>query len=80
MDTSFNSNLAKITHWARQWKMNFNPGPSKQAREAIFSRKVNKDSQHPLLPRHRLTFNNNIVYQVTSQKHLGIILDNRLSS
>ena len=62
MDTSFNNNLAKITHWARRWKMSFNPGPSKQALEAIFSRKVNKDSQ------------------VTSQRHLGIIPDNRLSS
>ena len=60
--------------------MSFNPGPSKQAREAIFSKKVNKDSQHALLSRHRLTFNNNIVYPVTSQRHLGIILDNRLSS
>ena len=26
-----------------------------------------------------MTNNNNIVYQSTSQKHLGIILDNRLS-
>ena len=44
-----------------------------QAQEVIFSRKVNKDSQPPL------TFNNSIVYQATSQKHLGIILHNRLS-
>ena len=44
-----------------------------QAQEVIFSRKVNKDSQPPL------TFNNSIVYQATSQKHLGIILHNRLT-
>ena len=53
--------------------MSFNPDPSKRAREFIFSRKVNRDS-HPAL-----TFNNNTVRQATSKKHLGIILDNRLS-
>ena len=53
--------------------MSFNPGPSKQGQEVIFSRKVNKDFHPPL------TFNNNIVYQTTSQEHVVIILDNRLS-
>ena len=53
--------------------MSFNLDPSKQALEVIFSGKVNKDT-HPLL-----TINSNIVYQDTSQKDLGIILDNRLS-
>ena len=62
-----------ISHVTQQWKMSFNPDPSKQAQEVIFSRKVNKDSHLSL------TFNNSIVYQVTSRKHLGIILDNRLS-
>ena len=42
-----NNDLAKISHWAHQWKMSFNPDPSKRAAEVIFSRKVNKDS-HPL--------------------------------
>ena len=68
-----NNDLAKISHWAQQQKMSFNPEPSKQVQEVIFSRKVMKDS-HPTL-----TFNNNIVYQTTSEKHLGIILDNSLS-
>ena len=54
--------------------MSFNPDPSKQAQEVIFSSKVNTESHSPL------TFNNNIVYEAKSQKHLGIILDNRLSS
>ena len=58
-----------ISHWVHQWKMNFNPGPNKQAREVFFSRKINKGSHPPS------TFNNNIVYQATSQKYLGIILD-----
>ena len=53
--------------------MSFNPDPSKEAQRVIFSRKVNKDS-HP-----SLTFNNSIVYQVMSQKHLGIIHENRVS-
>ena len=26
--------------WAVQWKMNFNPDPSKQAQELLFSRKI----------------------------------------
>ena len=30
-----------------KWKMSFNPDPSKQAQEVIFSREVNKDSQPP---------------------------------
>ena len=67
-----NTDLAKISHWVQQWKMSFNPDPSKQVHEVIFSRKVNKDS-HPPSP-----FNNSIVYQVTWQKHLDM-LDNRLS-
>ena len=55
--------------------MSFNPDPSKQPAEVIFSRTVNKDSHPP----HPLTFTNSIVYQAMSETHLGIILDNRLS-
>ena len=39
----------------------------------LFSRKLNKDYHLPL------AFNNNNVPETDSQKHLGIILDNRLS-
>ena len=53
--------------------MSFNPDPSKQAQEVIFSSKTKQDS-HPLL-----AFNNNNVPETYSQKHLGIALDNRLS-
>ena len=28
-----NNDLAKISHWAQQWKMSFNPDPSKQAQD-----------------------------------------------
>ena len=68
-----NSDLSRIKHWAFQWKMSFNPDPNKQAEEVIFSRKLKKFC-HP-----SLRFNNNNVSQVSSQKHLGLTLDNRLT-
>ena len=37
---SLNNDLTKISEWAVQWKMNFNPDPSKQAQELLFSRKI----------------------------------------
>ena len=37
-----NNDLVKINRWAYQWKMSFNSDPSKQAQEAIFSRKTKK--------------------------------------
>ena len=53
--------------------MTFNPDRSKQAQEIIFSRKL-KEATHP--PFH---FNNNNVSQVNSYKHLGVILDVKLT-
>ena len=35
-----NEDLNKINQWAFQWKMSFNPDPSKQAQEVIFSHKL----------------------------------------
>ena len=52
--------------------MNFNPDPTKQAREVIFSRKA-KEIYHP-----PLVFNNTSVSQSSSQKHLSVILDSKL--
>ena len=54
-------------------ELTINLDRSKQAQEIIFSRKL-KTATHPLLP-----FNNNNVFQVNSQKHLGVILDLRLT-
>ena len=68
-----NNGLAKINRWAFQWKMSYNPDPKKQAQEVIFSRKSKATSHPPLV------FNNNNVMQAASHKHLGIILDTRLS-
>ena len=53
--------------------MNFNPDPSKQAQEVIFSRKIKKPN-HP-----ELIFNNIPVNQTSYQKHLGMFLDNKLN-
>ena len=68
-----NNDLAKIIRWAFQWKMSFNPDPKKQAQEVTFSRKSKATSHPPLV------FNNNNVMLPASRKHLGIILDTRLS-
>ena len=43
-----NNELAKISNRVQKWKMCFNPDPSKQGQEVIFSRKVNKDPHPPL--------------------------------
>ena len=68
-----NNDLKKISDWAFQWKMSFNPDPCKQAQEVIFSRKLKKLS-HP-----SLVFNNTNVSSCNSQKHLGILLDSKLT-
>ena len=52
-----NKDLEMIHDWAFQWKMNFNPDPTKQAQEAFFSRKTKK------LPHPPLVFNNANVTQ-----------------
>ena len=53
--------------------MSFNPDPSKQVQEVIFSRKTKKE-YHPLL-----AFSNNNGLETNTKKHLGINLNNRLS-
>ena len=68
-----NDDLKKINKWDFQWKMSFSPGPSKQAQEVIFSRKMKK------LPHPSLIFNNNNVLQTSSQKHLDVTLDFKLT-
>ena len=42
--SKLNGNLEKISYWAYQWKMQFNPDPSKQANEVIFSRKTSSNN------------------------------------
>ena len=62
----------KISNWAFQWKMRFNPDPNKQAQEVIFSGKINKIDYPPLY------FNQNLVKSSSAHKHLGMVLDTRL--
>ena len=68
-----NNDLRKIPEWVEQWKMVFNPDPTKQAQEVIFSRKSH-------FPKHSdLYFNSLIVEKVKIQKHLGLKLDEKLN-
>ena len=46
--TNLNNDLNKIKNYAIQWKMNFNPNPSKQAQEVLFSRKLQKTNHNIL--------------------------------
>ena len=73
-NTQFNNDLNKISKWAFQWKVLFNPDPSKQAIEICFSHK-RENKNYP-----SLMFNDIKVQLATSQKHLGLILDSRLDS
>ena len=68
-----NNDLRKISSWAYQWKMSFNPDPLKQAQEVIFSCKMIK-TNHPTL-----VFNEHPVHQVALHKHLGMYLDCKLN-
>lgn len=67
-----NDDLRKITQWAFQWKMLFNPDISKQAIEVLFSNKPNPSTFEPL------TFNNIPVKQSSVTTHLGVALDSAL--
>ena len=71
--SDINNDLKLISDWAFQWKMSFNPDPSKQAQEIIFSRKKMKSS-HPSVYFNNIPFNSTSVH-----KHLGMLLDDKLS-
>ena len=43
------NDLQKMKDLALQWKMCFNPDPSKQAQEVYFSRKIQKDDSQNLI-------------------------------
>ena len=70
--SELNRDLNQINKWAYQWKMAFNPDPTKQAVEVLFSRK-NNEIYHP-----PLYFNNSVVHRVDSHTHLGLTLDSKL--
>ena len=68
-----NDNLEKISNWAYQWKMSFNPDKSKQAQENIFAPKT-QEVIHPLA-----IFNNMPVVRTSCQRHLGVYLNGKLN-
>ena len=53
--------------------MKFNQDPNKQAQKVHLSNRTNKGSSLSK------TFNNSKVETISSQKHLGLILDERLN-
>ena len=71
--SEFNNDLQIISNSAFQWKMQFNPYPSKQAQEAYFLNKSNNENSLPV------TFNNAKVVTCSTHRHLGLLLDKRLS-
>ena len=69
--SDMNHDFNMINNWAHRWRMSFNPDPTKQANE--FSRKkILVD--HPIVP-----FKGIPIKNVEEHKHLGIILDSKLS-
>ena len=53
--------------------MQFNPDPNKQAQEVYFSKKSNNKNSLPVI------FNDAKVVTCSAYKHLGLLLDKRLS-
>ena len=68
-----NHDLTRISEWAYRWKMSFNPDPSKQAQEDLFSYRATK-TNHP-----NFISNGNTIQNIANQKHLGLILDEKLT-
>ena len=68
-----NSDLKKISEFAYQWKMSFNPDISKQAQEVIFFTKPVKAS-HPAV-----FFYDIPVAGCSTHKDLGMYLDEKLN-
>ena len=64
-----NHDLEVIHQWAHQWKLEFNPDPTKQATEVLFSCKKS-NPHHP-----QIMFNGTVVAKMIEQTHLGLILD-----
>ena len=43
-ESKLNHELEKMSYWAYQWKIQFNPDPNKQAYEVIFSRNTSSNN------------------------------------
>ena len=71
---ALNRDLERITRWAHQWKMVFNPDATKPAIGVIFTRSNVKR----VLP-NKLVFNGYDVIMEDETKHIGMILDEKLN-
>ena len=71
--SNLTNDLDIISKWAYNWKMSFNPDPNKPVQEVLFSRK-NSNITHPIIH-----FNNVQVQRANHQRHLGIIVDEKLN-
>ena len=70
---TLNKDLELINNWAFQWKMQFNPELNKQAQKLYFSKKAGNQKSLDL------SFNKSNVASSPSIKHLGMLLDSRLT-
>ena len=68
-----NQDLRAVQDWAYQWKMSFNPDPTKQAKQVIFSTKASK-VEHPAI-----YFYGSEVETVPHHKHIALILEETLN-
>ena len=68
-----NNDLRSINNWATNWKNSFNPDSLKQATKVLFSNK-RLGVIHP-----DIYFNGVKEIRLSSQKHLGMILDEQLN-
>ena len=68
-----NHDLDLFSQWAHQWKMVFNPEPSKQTVEILFFQKKIKATHPPLI------FKGTIVNRVNDYKHLRLTPDSQLT-
>ena len=68
-----NHDLTRVSKQAYRSKMSFNPDTSKQAKEVLFFNTATK-TNYP-----NIIFNGNTVQNSANQKHLHLILDEKLS-
>ena len=71
--SELNSDFAKISEWDFKWKMSFNHDLSRPAQEVIFNKKL-ETAPHPWI-----IFSNNPLSFCPAQKHLGLVLDLKLT-
>ena len=68
-----NNDLSLISKWDFNWKILINPDANKPAQEVLFSRKK-KTQNDP-----NISLNNIQVKRASQQKHLGLLLDEKLN-